>query len=122
MTYRWLMIIHSSVLSNSRYWSLMVAWSWRGRMRWGLSGRRPSSRDKKSVWAPQVEAVWVCRTADMLFKGARTETPLIIKLNCNRHAFLVRQERCAAKTTLVGTAAGRTKFGIKVVQISCCMC
>ena len=113
VAYRWLMIIDSPVLSNTCYWSLMVSWSMWGR--W--SRRRPSSRDKKSVWAPQIEAVRTRRTVDM-FKGTRTQIPLVIKLYCNNcHTLFIRKVRCAAQTS--STSCGSPSFSTKVFQISC---
>ena len=117
VAYRWLMIIDSPVLSNTCYWSLMVSWCMWGLM-WGRwSRRRPSSRDKKSVWAPQIEAVRTRRTVDM-FKGARTQIPLVIKLNCNCHTLFIRKIRCAAQTS--STSCGSPSFSIEVFQISSC--
>ena len=113
------MIIDSPVLCNSCHWSLMGAWSMWGLMRWCWSRRRPSSRDKKSVWAPQIEAVRTCLAVDM-FKGTRTQIPLVIELNCDRHTFLIRQIRKITQTSSTSSCCGGCpRFRIKVFQISC---
>ena len=111
------MIIDSPVLCNSCHWSLMGPWSMRGLMRWWCwSRRRPSSRDKKGVWAPQIEAVRTCLAVDM-FKGTRTQIPLVIELNCDRHTFLIRQIRRTAQTSSTSWCGGCPRFRIEVVQI-----
>ena len=113
--YRWLMIIDSPVLCNSCHWSLMGAWSMWGLMRWCWSRRRPSSRDKKSVWAPQIEAVWSNGAAKML-KETRNKIPLAIKLHSNCHTLFVWWKRVA--TQISSTLGGRPMIKLKVFQIS----
>ena len=113
--YRWLMIIDSPVLCDPCYWTLVMSWCVRGLMLGSWSWRRPRSRDVKSVWAPQIEAVWSSGAAKML-KGARNEIPLTIKLHSNCHTLFVWWKR--APTQNSSTLGGRPVIKIKVFQIS----
>ena len=113
--YRWLMIIDSPVLCDPCYWTLVMSWRMRGLMLGSWSWRRPRSRDVKSVWAPQIEAVWSNGAAKML-KEARNEIPLAIKLHSNSHALFVWWKRVA--TQISSTLGGGPMIKIKVFQIS----
>ena len=113
--YRWLMIIDSPVLCDPCYWTLVMSWRMRGLMLGSWSWRRPRSRDVKSVWAPQIEAVWSSGAAKML-KEARNEIPLAIKLHSNCDTLFVWWKRVA--TQISSTLGGGPMIKIKVFQIS----